>query len=149
MVVDVMIAGHCVDRTDITVPSVIVVLAVVKERIGKRRNISANYRRFGNARAVRHAGSLNVNDISADQHAAHLMLFHHEVAVTECGCTAIAGADNLIGADRDDIITVQDFLERVAGELVIVLMQGHHIVYVYVVVRLVHQMIVSGSRRVG
>ena len=62
------------------------------------------------------------------------MLLHQEIAVSECGCAAVTRAGYLVGAERDDVIAVQDSFQRITVKTVFVLFQGHNIVDVDIVI---------------
>ena len=121
--VNVIIADNRIDGTDIRVPSIIIVLPAVKERISGQRNISANNGRLFDRAAVRNACACDANDISANQYAAHLVLFHQEVAVAESAGSAVTGTGNIVRAQCNNIVSVQDLLKGISCKLVSILFE--------------------------
>ena len=139
------IADNGIHFADIAVPGVVVVLAVVDERLAIGGHIAANDGRLGDEFAVRHAGAGLMDDIAADEHAAHAVVLHQEVTGAESAFAALAGAGGGIRAQRDDVIAVQDILQAVTVELVVVDVQRDHIVDIRG--GDIHSVLVYGSAR--
>ena len=126
--VDVEIAGHGVHGAHIAVPAVVVVVAVVEEGAAGFRHIPADHGGLRDQFGVAHAGAALVDHVAADQHAAHAVVFHQEVAVIGIaggkvfrgGRIAVAGRGGGVGAQGHDVVVVQDIFQGIAVKFAVV-----------------------------
>ena len=122
------LAEDGVDRADVGIPVLFIVAAAVDPGAALYRYIAADNRRRIDHRAVGHTVITHLDHIPPDQKRPHEVLLQQEVAVSVGALSAVAGAGHIVGAKRDDIIVVQDVLQRIAVELIRALRQTDRII---------------------